>query len=138
VHDLIPVIEAFAALRSVNDIYLVLDALDECPKTGPEDQRAELLEALNAIRHILHSNIHLLVTSRQEIDIKESITPHLTVPALSIQDAGIMDDIKKYIKSQLISDLKLKSWSEDVKHSIECALTEGAGGMYETHLHAEN
>jgi len=129
VRDLISVINAFATLEKIDDIYIVLDALDECPKTGPEDQRAELLGALAVIQHIPHSNIHLLVTSRQEIDIERSILPHLTVPSLSIQDAGVTADIRKYIKSQLISDPKLNSWSEDVKYNIEHALTEGASGM---------
>jgi hypothetical protein len=129
VDDLILVISAFTALKTVSDICIVLDALDECPKTGPEDQRTELLMSIKAIHHILDSKIHLLVTSRQEIDIDEFITPHLTIPALSVQDAGVTDDIREYVSSQLGSDPKLNSWPDDIKSKIQSALVEGADGM---------
>ncbi|RYO93373.1 hypothetical protein DL762_001072 [Monosporascus cannonballus] len=135
VNDLISIIDAFAALKSISDIYIVLDALDECRKTGSEDQRAQLLGAIKAAQSISPSNIHLLVTSRQEMDIEESIRPLLTVPALSIQDCGVSADIKEYIKSELASDLKLNRWSEDIKSEIERVLAEGAGGMYKLRFH---
>jgi hypothetical protein len=129
--DLTSIIDSFTALTDVEDIYIVLDALDECPKLDVEDQRAELLDAIDTVQSIAHSNIHLLVTSRKEIGIQVCLTPRLTVPALSIQDAGVTADIRTYIRSQLASDPKLNSWSEDVKRDIERALSEGAGGMYD-------
>ncbi|KAM3479755.1 hypothetical protein MY8738_005313 [Beauveria namnaoensis] len=130
VGDLISTLSAFAALEKVEHIYIIMDALDECPRTGHEDQRAELLEAVKAIQHISPSKIHFLVTSRQELDIEESITTHLTVAAYSIQDSGVTADIGEYINSQLASDRRLNSWSEDIKKEIESVLTRRAGGMF--------
>ncbi|KAL7789091.1 ankyrin repeat-containing domain protein [Trichoderma ceciliae] len=130
VQDLVWVIEAYATLESIGHIYVILDALDECPTASPEDYRAEMLGAIRAIQRIYRSNIHLLVTSRQEIDIQKCIKPLVSLPPLSIQDAQVNDDIQNYVRSQLASDPKLSSWSADIQLEVEHTLVEKASGMF--------
>jgi hypothetical protein len=129
VNELISSISLFATMKKVEDIFLVVDALDECPKFGDDSPRAELLKVLKAINGFDSSNIHLLVTSRQEVDIREGLMPLLSVPALSIQGAATASDIQIYIRSQLSLEPKFKCWSEDIKLEIEIALAKSADGM---------
>lgn len=129
VNELVLCLSLFTKAKKVDNIFLVLDALDECPKFGDDGQRAELLKVLKIIHSFESSNIHLLVTSRQEIDIREALAPLLSVPALSIQGATTASDIQTYIRGQLSLEPKLKCWPEDVKLEIEMALAAGADGM---------
>jgi ankyrin repeat domain-containing protein 50 len=127
IRDLMVVFSAFAATEQLDDIYIVVDALDECPTSKGE--RKELLELIRDIIALSPSKIHLLVTSRPEFDIKEMLSSSPTVSPLSIQNTEIKADIKKYIAHQLATDLKLKGWSSDVKLLIEDHLTKKANGM---------
>jgi hypothetical protein len=111
---------------SLEDVFILVDALDECPRnTG----REELLDLIRDIKSWSLSNLHLLVTSRREPDIKEAIMPLLTSLEISIQGPGVESDIKLHITSQLATDPKLKKWSSDFKIEIENTLLAGANGM---------
>jgi ankyrin repeat domain-containing protein 50 len=113
-------------IKDLEDVFIVVDALDECPKNG---DRGELLEIITEIRAWSSSNMHLLVTSRLEPDIRETLTPLLTSQAISIQGAQVESDIKVHVVSQLAIDPRLKRWSSDIKTEIEKTLTAGANGM---------
>jgi len=129
VNDLVSCIALFAKMEEVENIFLVLDALDECPKFEGDSQRTELLKVLETVNGFDSSNIHLIVTSRQEIDIRDALIPLLSVPALSIQGTPTASDIQIYIRSQLSVEPKLSCWPADVKLEIETALSNGADGM---------
>src|ERR1700730_3562492 len=58
-----PILEGFG------HVYLIFDALDECPK------RWELLRWLEGIISARLDGVHLLVTSRWEEDIRASLVP---------------------------------------------------------------
>ena len=113
-------------IKDLEDVFIIIDALDECSKNG---ERGELLEFITEIKAWSSSNIHLLVTSQLELDIKETLTPLLTSQAISIQGAQVESDIKVHVASQLAVDPRLKRWSSDIKTEIEKTLTAGANGM---------
>jgi ankyrin repeat domain-containing protein 50 len=113
-------------MKDLEDVFIVVDALDECPKNG---EREELLEFITEIRAWSSSNMHILATSRLEPDIKETLTPLLTSQAISIQGFQVESDIKVHVASQLAIDPRLKKWSSDIKTEIEKTLTAGANGM---------
>jgi hypothetical protein len=52
------------ALNVFKDIYLVIDALDDCPKA--EQSREHLLEILDKIIGWKEESLHILITSRRE------------------------------------------------------------------------
>jgi hypothetical protein len=110
-----------------DNAFIVIDALDECPKDG---ERSELLAALSDIKPRSMDNFHLLVTSRREPDIEATLSPLLTTPAISLQGSHVDLDIQSHISHQLATDPKLKKWSPDIKEEIEQALRAGANGMY--------
>ena len=116
----------FKVAESLDDVFIILDALDECPKNG---EREQLLVALSEIMSQSCGNLHVLVTSRREPDIEQSLLPLLTHPAISVHGSGLDLDIKMYISWQLATDSRLKKWSAEIKSEIENSLTAGANGM---------
>ena len=123
-HDLTNILRFYAISSDIQDIYMILDALDECPKG---DHRDELLTLIAEICSWSPSNIHLIVTSRQEADIQETLIPLLMGPAMPIQGSQVKADIETYVDHQIASCLK--RLSIDLKEEIKDALVRGANGM---------
>ena len=113
-------------MTSLVDTYIILDALDEC------DDRHELLSNIEQIVSWEDVNLHVLVTSRREIDIDEALTP-LSSPRnrISIQSKSVNADIHTYVHDRLQVDRKLKRWKKDVnmQREIEDTLMKKADGM---------
>lgn len=63
-------------LSGFDDVFLVIDALDECPRSG--FRRQELLDCLRDVRCFEESSLHILATSRKEADIEESYSSELS------------------------------------------------------------
>ena len=81
-------------------VYLVIDALDECPSTSSlPSPREKLLSFLEDLVEAQLPNLRICVTSRPEVDIKAILEP-LAFRSVSLhEESGQEDDIKKYIKS---------------------------------------
>ena len=109
-------------LESLAGTYLILDALDECT------DRESLLYLLKSIRMSVKTNTRILVTSREEKDIRDVLTQVVTKP-ISIQGAGVDADIRKYIDERLLSDVKLARWKGDDLKEIKSTISQGAQGM---------
>jgi ankyrin repeat domain-containing protein 50 len=58
-----------AATRS-RHIYILLDALDECPADNTRD---DVLSAIQTIRQWSLPGLHLLITSRDVVDIRQTL-----------------------------------------------------------------
>jgi hypothetical protein len=57
-----------------DDVYIILDALDESPR---DKHRGNMLQALVDLREWSEPGLHLLVTSRDEPDIRDHLEPSL-------------------------------------------------------------
>ncbi|MCJ1385865.1 hypothetical protein MMC17_008989 [Xylographa soralifera] len=123
--DLTEVMRIYATGNDLQDIYIVLDALDECPKG---DLRDELLSLIKDICSWSPSNIHLVVTGRQESDIQKALSPLLSGPAISIQGAQVRRDIEAYVDHQIT--IYLGRLSTDLKKEVKDTLLQGANGMF--------
>jgi ankyrin repeat domain-containing protein 50 len=112
-------------IKDLEDVFVVVDALDECPKYG---KREELLDLFAEIKSWSVPHLHILATSRQEHDIEQALLPltHLEIP---IRGSGVKSDIKLHIEHQLATDPKLNEWPDDVKSEIERVLVDRANGM---------
>ena len=111
-------------------IYLIIDALDECPDTStspsPREEVLMLLERLVASRL---GNLRICVTSRPETDIKVVLEP-LACRSIPIHDeAGQMEDIENYIRSTVNTDPKYRKWKQEDQRMVIDILTERAEGM---------
>lgn len=123
-----------ASMHDFEHVYLIVDALDECPLDNGE--REKLLKVLRHLRTWSLANLHVLYTSRPEPDIKISLEPMFSEPESSMIDLGerqeeITKDIGTYIDDKLISSSDFKSWPPDVKRDVKKALTAKADGMYD-------
>ena len=112
-------------------VYLIIDALDECPSTStiPPPPRKELLELLVQLVELRVANLRICVTSRPETDLKAVLEP-LTFRSISIHDErGQMEDIENYIRSVVDTDPKNRQWKQEDKQLVIDVLTERADGM---------
>lgn len=108
-------------------IYIIVDALDECPNYGKE--RISLLHILEALKSPQVPQLHLLATSRKETDIEAALLRFVTTPPLSIQNAEVDDDIRIHVKAQLENDPTMSKWPISVQEEVEQELIAKAGGM---------
>ncbi|KAJ5605614.1 hypothetical protein N7510_008395 [Penicillium lagena] len=111
-------------LERFQDSYILLDALDECPQ---DNGREGVLRAIEAIRDWSIPTTHLLVTSREQSDIRRSLNPSSNHD-ISMKNSGIDRDIAGFVSYQLENDPKLQRWK--VRYSeIQTKLTQGAQGL---------
>ena len=115
-------------LKQVGKVWIVLDALDECVT------RTELLIWLRSLIQNpgMHGNIHILVTSRPEQDIKielEGLAGEGQV--IAINDDLLEADISNYVHMRVRGKSQLQRWQDrpDILRKIETTLIEKANGM---------
>ena len=111
-------------------IYLIVDALDECPNTSAmPSPREKVLILLGELVDSGLPNLRICVTSRPELDIKAVLDP-LTFRSVSLHDeSGQMGDIEYYIKSVVNTDPNMRTWEPKHKQLVIDALTKKADGM---------
>ena len=118
------------AVVAEHPIYVVMDALDECPDhSGYPTAREEVLVVLKDLVGLHLPNMRICVTSRPEVDIK-SILHQLAIHTISLHDEkeqqkGIAD----YINSFVNSDRKMREWPDEDKELVIKVLSERADGM---------
>ncbi|KAH9074398.1 ankyrin repeat-containing domain protein [Lactarius deliciosus] len=112
-------------------IYIIMDALDECPNiSGVRPPREHVLSLVKDLVNLRLPNLHICVTSRPEIDIRNRLEP-LTSLRVSLHDQiGHKEDIAKYINSEVDFIANDKRWREDDKDLVIETLSEKADGMF--------
>jgi hypothetical protein len=114
-------------IQDLPQVFIVLDALDECA------QRVELMEMLETMMGWKVPNLHLLMTSRRELDIESSLKGFVDGQnRICLQSAIIDKDIQRYVRQRLSDDKRLRKWTKDasIMGQIETVLMSGAKGMY--------
>jgi len=111
-------------------VYLVIDALDECPSTSSlSSPREKLLSFLDDLVEAQLPNLRICVTSRPEVDIKAILEP-LAFRSISLHDeSGQKQDIIKYIESIVNTNNNMKIWNSEQKELVIDVLTKQADGM---------
>jgi NACHT domain len=111
-------------------IYIIVDALDECPNSsGLTSPREHLLDILQGLVNDHIPDLHLCITSRPEFDIRDALES-LTVYHMSLHgETGQNRDIANYINSVVHSHRKMQRWREEDKRLVIDTLTQRAGGM---------
>jgi hypothetical protein len=117
-------------LPGQGQIYLIVDALDECPNSsGTPSAREEVLDFIEELVDLGLPNVRLCVTSRPEIDIRSVLEP-LTSLKISLHDEiGQKRDILEYIKSVVRSDRRMRKWKEEDKQLVIDTLSDKGDGM---------
>jgi hypothetical protein len=115
-----------------NPIYLIMDALDECPDTSEvPSPRSRILQLLEELADLQIPNLRICVTSRPEFDIRDILDP-LTSRQVSLHDqSGQKQDIADYVRSVVYSTSEphMRRWRKEDKEFVIEALSERADGM---------
>ncbi|KAJ5322943.1 hypothetical protein N7452_011232 [Penicillium brevicompactum] len=99
-----------------SDVYLVFDALDECPENEESKERALVLDFLEKLleRQGKEAQVHILVTSRPEQDIKERLDRFSKIDL----EAHLAEDVKTFVNSCL-AKRPLNRWGASI-HQLIC------------------
>jgi hypothetical protein len=112
--------------------YLIMDALDESSNiSGIPTSRKRVLQLLKELVDLHIPNLHICVTSRPEVDIRDVLEP-LTSHRVSLHDqSGQKKDIVDYVRSVVYSNTEpiMRRWRKEDKELVIETLSELADGM---------
>ena len=117
-------------LPGLPPIYLIIDALDECPDmSGAPSPRELVLDFIVDLVESRPPSLRICVTSRPEADIQE-VLELLASYSVSLHDEdGQKQDIADYISSVVQSDRKMRKWRAEDSQLVINVLTQRADGM---------
>jgi len=117
-------------LPNQDPVFLIVDALDECPdNAGMPSSREQVLDLVKHLAGLCQNNLHICVTSRPEIDIRTTLEPLTSLRVSLHEQTGQKEDIIKYVSSLVYSDTKMRRWREEDKKLVIETLSERADGM---------
>jgi hypothetical protein len=127
---LVRCLKELLAIPGQAPVYLILDALDECPDTFSKPSPRE--KVLTLVEDLVKSNlpnIRICVTSRPEMNIKMALD-RLTFRSFSLhEEGGQIIDIENYIKWAISEDTENRRWTAEDKQMVIGILTGNANGM---------
>ena len=110
-------------------IYLIIDALDECPNvSGFPTPREQVLEVVQELIDLQLPHVRFCITSRLETDIRDVLEPLATHIVPLHEQVGQNQDIANVIK-WVFSDPGMLRWREEDKQFVIETLTKRVGGM---------
>ena len=113
-------------------IYIIVDAVDECPdNTGTPSPREKVLHFLEDLIDSKHSNLYICLTSRPEHDIQSILNP-LACDSRRVslhEEVGQREDIMNYVRSFVYNDKSMRRWRAEDKELVTSILSERADGM---------
>jgi hypothetical protein len=114
-----------ASIRSCSKVYLLLDALDECP----EDYETRQI-VLARIERLSKDapNLRILVTSRELDRIRISMEALFAEP-LRVATSAVDADIQIYVATEVSRDRSLRKLSPEMRILIETTIASQADGM---------
>jgi hypothetical protein len=111
-------------------IYVIVDALDECPDTtGFPSPRKKVLDFMTGLFGTGHSNLHLCITSRPEQDIQSTLVPLASRRVSLHEEGGQREDINNYIRYVVKDEGPKLRWRGEDQELVITTLSERAHGM---------
>jgi hypothetical protein len=129
-NDLVQCLKVLLSLPGQAPVFLIVDALDECPNTAAlSSPRAEVLTLLEDLIDSQLPNLRVCVTSRPETDIKAVLRP-LAIHSVSLHDeTGQREDIDNFIKSVVTKNKNMQRWKPEQKQLVIDTLIKRVDGM---------
>jgi hypothetical protein len=122
-------LEKMLRAEEQSPIYIILDALDECPNdSGVEPLRDRVLKLVEKLVDLNLVNVRICAISRPEADIQAALAS-LTSHTVSLHDeSGQMKDIANYVRSVVYSDQEMRRWRVEDKKIVISTLSQRADG----------
>jgi len=118
------------SLPGENPVYIIIDAIDECPDIpGVPSPREDTLELVKELFELHLPNLRLCVTSRPEIGIRAVLEPLLPHRISLHDEIGQKKDIVDYVSAVMGSDRDFERWRHEDKYLVIKRLSERADGM---------
>jgi hypothetical protein len=114
-----------ASIRSCSKVYLLVDALDECPED--QETRQSVLARIERLTQDA-PNLRILATSRELHRIRKSMEA-LTAEPLRVITSAVDDDIQIYLAKEVSRDRSLCELSPEMRTLIESTIASQADGM---------
>jgi len=123
-------LKSMLMLQDQGPMFIIFDAIDECPNSaGTPSPRENVLELVEWLSELHHSNFSVCVTSRPEADI-EAVLQALASHRVSLHgESGQKEDIINYITWFINSDPKTRRWRKEDRELVIERLSERADGM---------
>ena len=128
---LVDCLKEMLTVAGQHPIFVVMDALDECPDDGIPTPREEVLNLVEGLVGLHLPNLRICLTSRPLIDIRDALQP-LPIHCVSLHDqTGHRVDIQDYVRSVVSSAsvMHMRSWRDADKKLVVDVLSERADGM---------
>ena len=113
-------------LATYDAVFMVLDALDECPEEG--NARSKLFDGLNNLVKEA-PNLKVLMTSRDISDIRDCMVC-LPAERLPVMTGAVNKDIHSYVAQQLSEGQYFRRLKRESLDLIQTTITRQADGMY--------
>ena len=130
--DMTQCLKEMLTLPDQGPVYLIIDALDECPDTsGVPSAREQVLGLVKELVNLHFPGLHICITSRPEVNISNTLGS-LASQTVSLEDElGQRKDITGYVRSVVYSDIStsMKQWRKDDKEHVIETLSKRASGM---------
>jgi hypothetical protein len=111
-------------------IFLIVDALDECPNTSSlSSPRNKVLMLVEDLVNSRLPNLRICVTSRPEADIKTVLEASIFRSVSLHDERGQKEDIESYIKWVVNTHRNMRRWKAEQRQLVIDMLTERADGM---------
>jgi hypothetical protein len=107
--------ENAAETVTTNETFLVIDALDEVP-FGP--QRDRVLDILTELSALNLPHLHILVTSRDQPDIREALISNSACKSVSMNNSSVQADISKFVSRAVQRDAGLRPWEQLIREYL--------------------
>ena len=128
--ELVQCLRGLLNLPGQAPVYLIIDALDECPNTSAiSSSRKEVLMLLDNLINARLPNLRICLTSRPEADIKPVLEPLIFRSVSLHNESGQNEDIEYYIKSVVNTNSNMRRWKPEHKQLVIDVLTKRADGM---------
>jgi len=114
----------FAEVSRYSRVFLVIDALDECPL----DQRELFFDAFSKTS-VATLALSLFITSRKEPDIESALSETATY-TICLQGSDVDADVRIHVSNAISQDKSLSRWKPAIREEILEAIVEGSHGMF--------
>ncbi|KAJ6109516.1 NACHT domain-containing protein [Penicillium sp. IBT 16267x] len=102
-------------IGGLGEVYIIIDALDECPQyMNRRQERESLFGYIKCLMQQHNESIRILVTSRPEPDIHDALVAYTGFDI----EVNMKRDVQKFVENTLQANRWLSGWTDAIKMEI--------------------